>query len=139
MSKQNSTTQAITLDARAYPIAEPKNNTLAFASVTINGAFAVHGIRVMDSEKGKFVAMPSMKDNSSGDYRQVCHPITADFRNQLSAAVMEAFEQAVEKGAQAKASVRDEIKSGAAAKAADAKENAASGKETAKKPPAAQR
>lgn len=61
----------VKLDVRAYPIAEPKGNTVGFASVTINDMFAVHGIRVMNGEKGIFAAMPSVKD-SKGEYRDVC-------------------------------------------------------------------
>ena len=137
MSKSKDTIQNIKLEVRAYPIEEPKNNTLAFASITINDAFAVHGIRVMDSEKGKFAAMPNMKDKD-GEYRQVCHPITGDFRKQLNAAVLEAYEQAVEKSTPEKASVRNEIKDGAS-KDAGTKEKAAPEKESAKKKAAAER
>ena len=117
----------IKLEVRVYPIAEPKNNTLAFAAVTVNDIVALHGLRVMDSSKGQFVAMPSMKDKD-GQYRDIFHPVTADFRKQLNTAVMEAYAEAIEKGTQEKASVRDEIKAGekeAKAKPAEAKEKAA--------------
>ena len=52
MAKETAKTQAddaIKLDVRAYPLEEPKGNTLAYASVTIGDMFAVRGIRVMDS------------------------------------------------------------------------------------------
>jgi stage V sporulation protein G len=113
MSKeQDAATQTAKLDIRVYPIAEPKNNTLAFASVTINDMIAVHGIRVMDSEKGRFASMPSQKD-TKGEYREVCHPITGDFRKQLNAEVLAAYDEALAKGPQEKASVRDQIRDGA--------------------------
>lgn len=102
----------VKLEVRAYPIEEPKGNLLAFASVTVGDIFAVHGIRVMDGENGKFAAMPSMKDKD-GEYRNICHPITGDFRKQLNAAVLDAYAEAMEKGPQEKASVRDDIKNGA--------------------------
>ena len=51
--------QKNTLDVsvKVYPLQEKGGNLLAFASATVGGCFAVNGIRVMDSEKGKFVAM----------------------------------------------------------------------------------
>ncbi|MBQ9750250.1 MAG: SpoVG family protein, partial [Clostridia bacterium] len=45
------------------------SKTKAFASANIGGAFAIHGLRVMDSEKGLFVSMPSRKDGEN--YREV--------------------------------------------------------------------
>ena len=59
----SNTENGIKLDVRAYPIAEPKGSVMAFASVTINDMFAVNNIRVVNSEKGLFVAMPQVKDN----------------------------------------------------------------------------
>ena len=124
MSKnQEAAAQEFKLDVRAYPLAEPKNKTLAFASVTINDIVAIHGIRVVDSEKGKFAAMPSMKDRD-GEYRDIAHPVTGDLRKQLNAAVLQAYDEAL----QEKASVRDQIKDGAKApkeKPAPDKEKAA--------------
>ena len=50
--------QKNTLDVsvKVYPLQEKGGNLLAFASATVGGCFAVNGIRVMDSEKGKLVA-----------------------------------------------------------------------------------
>lgn len=122
--QQEAEAQAVKLEVRAYPIAEPKNNTLAFASVTINDLVAIHGIRVMDSEKGKFAAMPSMK-GTDGKYHDMAHPVTGDLRKQLNTAVLQAYEEAV----QEKASVRDQIKDGAkAAKEAPAPDKAKAAK-----------
>lgn len=45
---------------------------LANASVTLNGCFAVRGLRVVDSENGPFVSMPRYK--SGGEYRDICFP-----------------------------------------------------------------
>ena len=129
MAKQQETeAQAINIEARAYPLSEPKaGGTVAFASVTINDMIAIHGIRVIDSEKGRFAAMPSMKDKD-GEYRDIAHPVTGDLRKQLNAAVLAAYDEALEKGPQEKASVRDQIKDGAKApkeKPAPDKEKAA--------------
>ncbi len=65
--------QKNTLDVsvKVYPLQEKGGNLLAFASATVGGCFAVNGIRVMDSEKGKFVAMPSSK-GKDGKYHDIC-------------------------------------------------------------------
>lgn len=85
----------IKLDARVRPIA-PKDNLIGFASVTINDSFVVDGIKVCSGENGLYVNMPSSQDNS-GKWHDVCKPITADFRNQLTAAVVEGYGIAIEK------------------------------------------
>lgn len=88
------TNTALSVSAKVYP-QQGKTNLLAFASVTIGGCFAVNGLRIMDSEKGKFVAMPSSKGND-GKYYDTCFPATAEMRKVLNAAVLEAYEQARE-------------------------------------------
>lgn len=70
----------------------------AFASANIAGAFAIHGIRVVDSQKGLFVSMPqnSYKDgNGNTKYSDIFHAVTADARNALNEKVMDAYEQAL--------------------------------------------
>lgn len=114
----------IKLDVRAYPIAEPKGNTVAFASVTINDCFAVRGIKVVNGENGLFASMPSMKDGKGG-YQDVCFPVTKELRAQLNEAVVGAYTAEREKGAPEKASVSEQIKEGAKA----AKEKPAAAKE----------
>lgn len=69
----------------------------AVASVSIGGAFAAHGIRVMDAEKGLFVAMPSNSYQSKGEtkYEDIFNPITAEARRQLNQSVLTAYDQAL--------------------------------------------
>lgn len=88
------TNTALSVSVKVYP-QQDKGNLLAFASATIGGCFAVNGLRVMDSEKGKFVAMPSNKGND-GKYHDICCPTTAEMRKALDAAVLGAYEQARE-------------------------------------------
>ena len=96
--EQSAGTPAVKFDARAYPFEEPKGKQLAFASVTINGGFAVTGIKVIDGgEKGPFVAMPSAKDRE-GNFKDICFPTTKELRAELAASVMEAYNAAIEKG-----------------------------------------
>jgi stage V sporulation protein G len=97
----------IKLDVRAYPIAEPKGSVVAFASVTINDLFAVNNIRVVNSEKGLFVAMPQIKD-AKGEYRDICFPVTAEMRKLLNDAILGAY--AAEKATPAKESTVDKLR-----------------------------
>ena len=79
---------------RIYP-SKMEGNPLAYASVTLGGCFAVKGIRIMDSEKGAFVAMPDRKD-SKGEYHEICFPTTAEMRETLNTAVMGEYHRVVE-------------------------------------------
>ena len=71
--------------------------TRAMASVTLADAFAVHGIRVVEGDKGLFVAMPQRKDGQ-GNYRDVAHPVTSDFRAFLASHVLEEYQRVMERG-----------------------------------------
>ena len=71
----------------------------AYASANIGGASAIHGIRVVDSQKGLFVSMPqnSYKDgNGNTKYSDVFHAVTAEARTELNDKVMDAYEQAIQ-------------------------------------------
>ena len=67
----------------------------AYASANIGGTFAIHGIRVVDSQKGLFVQMPqrSYEKDGATKYEDIFHPITADARTELNSAVLSAYEQ----------------------------------------------
>ena len=120
----------VKIDARVYPIAEPKGSTVAFASVTINDMFAVRGIKVVNGENGLFASMPSMKDGKSG-YQDVCFPTTKELRAEINGAVVEAYNTALEK-----TSVRDQIKDDAAKEKPAASKEKTAEKATKKTDPA---
>ncbi|MDR0812853.1 MAG: SpoVG family protein [Oscillospiraceae bacterium] len=101
----------IKLEVRAYPIAEPKGKLLAYASVTIADAFAVNNIRVVDSAKGLFVAMPQVKD-ASGQYREICFPVTAEMRKLLGDSVLGAYKLAVREAEAELSSVTSQLRDG---------------------------
>ena len=71
------------------------NRIRAAASGNLAGAFAIHGLKVVDSEKGLFVSMPQSRYEKEGktQYSDICHPITAQARTALSEAVLAAYEQ----------------------------------------------
>ena len=62
MDEQDKTIVALGVDVKIYPVKEPAGSLLAFASVNLGGCFAVNGIRIMDTKKGTFIAMPGRKD-----------------------------------------------------------------------------
>ena len=66
-------------------------SVLANASVTLNGCFAVRGIKVINGENGPFVSMPSYKGRDG--YKDVCFPCTREFHQQFSDTVVAAYRQ----------------------------------------------
>lgn len=65
----------------------------AVASVTFDGAFAIHDIKLISANDKFFIVMPSKKV-ADGTYRDICHPINADFRASLESAILSAYEAA---------------------------------------------
>ena len=77
----------------------PEGAIRAIASVNLNDCFAIRNVKVMDSSKGLFVAMPSYKAGN-GEYKDICFPVTKEFRQQLNDAVIDAYQQALNMGQQ---------------------------------------
>ena len=65
------------------------------ASVLVDDSFAVHDIRIIEGEKGLFIAMPSKK-TPTGDYRDIAHPINPEVRSMFEEAILKAYEEAEE-------------------------------------------
>ena len=65
----------------------------AVVSITIDDEFVVHDIKVIEGEKGLFIAMPSRK-SSDGEYRDIAHPINTQTRDKLQKLVLEAYDKA---------------------------------------------
>lgn len=88
------------INARIDKLVDMENcNTKAFASVTVGGAVAIHGIRVMNSRKGLFVAMPAsnyVDENGETQFSEIAHPISKESRGMLNSKVMEAYHQALD-------------------------------------------
>ena len=80
-------------DIRVFPINDGQG-VLANASVTFGGVFVVTGLKVIDGKKGVFVSMPQYK--YKGEWKDSCFPITGEFREELSEAVLEAYADEVE-------------------------------------------
>lgn len=66
----------------------------AVASVTFDGCFVVHDIKIIEGQEGPFVAMPSRKIGD-GEFRDVAHPIQQFMRDMIREAVFKAYDDAI--------------------------------------------
>lgn len=66
----------------------------AIVSITFDNMFAVHDIKVIEGEKGLFVAMPSRK-GLDGEHRDIAHPINAETRKLIQDRILLEYENAV--------------------------------------------
>ena len=81
-------------DVRVRLVKKEDLKLKAVASVTIDGCFVVHEIRIIESDKGLFVAMPSKK-TPDGEFKDIAHPIDTETRNMLDKAVLDAYDKAI--------------------------------------------
>ena len=72
-----------------------KGKLRAYASVTFDDEFVVHDIKVIEGEKGLFIAMPSRKA-VDGEYRDIAHPINSATRDHIQNLILDAYEKALE-------------------------------------------
>lgn len=66
----------------------------AIVSITIDDEFVVHDIKVIEGEKGLFIAMPSKKA-ADGEYRDIAHPINSGTRDFIQKIILESYEKAL--------------------------------------------
>ena len=71
---------------------EGGNKMKAIVSITIDDEFVLHDIKVVDGEKGLFIAMPSKK-TADGEYRDIAHPIKTETRNRIQKMILERYEK----------------------------------------------
>lgn len=64
----------------------------AVVSITIDEEFVVHDIKIIEGEKGLFIAMPSRK-TSDGEFKDVAHPIKSSTREELQRIILERYEK----------------------------------------------
>lgn len=67
----------------------------AVGSITFDDCFVVHDVRILEGEKGMFVAMPSKK-MPNGMFRDIAHPINTETRAMIDSEVLKAYEDALE-------------------------------------------
>ena len=66
----------------------------AIVSITIDDEFVVHDIKVIEGEKGLFIAMPSKKA-ADGEYRDIAHPINSETRDSIQKIILDSYEKAL--------------------------------------------
>ena len=79
-------------DIRIRLVTKEDSKLKAVASFTIDNAFVVHDVKVIEGNNGNFIAMPS-KQAPSGEYRDIVHPLNTETREQISSAILAAYEQ----------------------------------------------
>lgn len=67
----------------------------AVVSITLDNEFVVHDIKVIEGEKGLFIAMPSRKA-SDGEYRDIAHPINSSTRERIQMIILEKYQEALD-------------------------------------------
>ena len=78
-------------DVRVRKVAK-EGKMRAVVSITIDNEFVVHDIKVIEGEKGLFIAMPSRKA-SDGEYRDIAHPINSETRDKIQALILEKYNE----------------------------------------------
>ena len=64
----------------------------AVVSITIDEEFVVHDIKVIEGDKGLFIAMPSRKA-ADGEYRDIAHPINSDTRERIQTLILQKYQE----------------------------------------------
>lgn len=78
---------------------EKEGKMRAIVSITLDNEFVVHDIKVIEGEKGLFIAMPSRRA-TDGEYRDIAHPINSSARDMIQKVILEKYEQTAEELAQ---------------------------------------
>ena len=81
---------------------ETEGKLRAYVSITFDDSFVVHDLRVIDGNKGMFVAMPS-KRLPNGDHKDIAHPINTEIREKIQNAVLDVYHRELEEPPQVKA------------------------------------
>ena len=73
---------------------EKEGKMKAVVSITIDDEFVVHDIKIIEGEKGMFIAMPSRKA-ADGEYRDIAHPINSRTRERIQTMILDAYERSL--------------------------------------------
>ncbi len=80
-------------DVRVF-LSTREGSTRAYATVTFDESFVVRDLRIVDGKNGLFVSMPSRK-SQDGEFRDICFPITSEFRNIIQEQVLDKYNREV--------------------------------------------
>jgi stage V sporulation protein G len=84
------------------------NQLKAFVNIVIDDAFIIRNIKVIEGENGLFIAMPSRR-LSSGEYRDIAHPINTETRNYIEQTIIEKYKEVLKEALDA-AESSEEVK-----------------------------
>lgn len=62
----------------------------AYATVTFDDCFVIHNVKIIEGKNGVFIAMPSRR-TPTGEYKDIVHPISTDFRKELENRILESY------------------------------------------------
>jgi stage V sporulation protein G len=79
-------------EVRIRKVGQDGSKMKAVCSVTFDNVFVVHDIKVVEGERGLFVAMPSRR-TPAGEFRDIAHPITSDARQTIQEAILKAYQE----------------------------------------------
>lgn len=81
-------------DVRVRRIAK-EGKMKAIVSITLDNEFVIHDIKVIEGDKGLFIAMPSKKAKD-GEYKDIAHPISSQSRDRIQKIILDQYEKALE-------------------------------------------
>lgn len=84
-------------EVRVHLLPSSTTNLRAYASITIEGCFVVHGLRVLQGEHGLFVGMPRRK-RETAPTQDIAHPINTETRRLIETMVLDSYAQALASG-----------------------------------------
>ncbi len=70
---------------------EKEGKMKAVVSITIDDEFVIHDIKIIEGDKGPFIAMPSRKA-TDGEYKDIAHPIKSETRERISSIILDRYE-----------------------------------------------
>lgn len=73
---------------------DPNAKLKAVVSITLDDCFVVHDIKVVEGKERLFIAMPSRK-NAEGEFKDIAHPISGEFRAELQNLILQKYEEAL--------------------------------------------
>ncbi|HHV34790.1 MAG TPA: septation regulator SpoVG [Syntrophomonadaceae bacterium] len=79
-------------EVRIRKVKQDGSRMKAVCSVTFDDEFVVHDIKVVEGDKGLFIAMPSRK-TPAGEFRDIAHPINSDTRKTIQDAILNAYQE----------------------------------------------
>jgi len=77
--------------------AKKRGHILAYANVILDHQFIIRGITLLETEKGRFISMPARRlKNAERTFRDICHPLNNNVRNELTQTIFAAYDEFVE-------------------------------------------